>query len=527
MPSDTTARMVEVPSPVRTSRIQGTGAMADLIRAKDWSETPLGPLASWSDTLVAAVNIVLLSPFSFAIYWGETYTLLYNDVYRAFLDAKHPAALGAPGPQVWQEAWSIIGPPIEAALHSGAGADAHDVLIPILIDGRLQDRWWNYSFYPLYENGRIVGVANPGSAETPRVLAKRALEETQAVLHQALTATRDAVVSVNRNWVLTYLNPAAEKLYGPSRDLVGRNLWEAFPDAVYEGSPFMEHYRRAMNEGIAASFETHYAEPLNFTMSLDVYPSRDGIVTFSRDITELKRATAAVLQNEKLAAVGRLASSIAHEINNPLESVTNLLYLARRSADPAEIDGYLDTAERELRRVSVITNQTLRFYKQTTSPTYVTCLDLFREALSIYQGRLVNSGILVEKRKRASRPAFCFEGEIRQVLSNLIGNAIDAMHPGGGRLLVRSREATDWTSGRKGLALTIADTGTGMPRQLISKIFDAFFTTKGIGGTGLGLWVSREIVDRHAGTLSVRSSQHPTHHGTAIVLFLPFEATSR
>jgi PAS domain S-box-containing protein len=231
------------------------------------------------------------------------------------------------------------------------------------------------------------------------------LEESEAGLKQVLTATSDAVVSVNRDWILAYMNPAAERLYGASKDLVGKNIWEAFPNAVYDGSPYVEHYLRAMNEGIAGSFEAEYRKPLNFVMGLEVYPSKDGIVTFSRDITKLKHATAAVLKNEKLAAVGRLASSIAHEINNPLEAVVNLLYLARRTSDAEELNGYLDSAEIELRRVSVITTQTLRFYKQTTKPILVSCSELFQETLQLFQGKLINSNIQVEKRKRASRAA--------------------------------------------------------------------------------------------------------------------------
>lgn len=247
----------------------------------------------------------------------------------------------------------------------------------------------------------------------------------------------------------------------------------------------------------------------------------------TEDIEDRKRAEQALLRTEKLAAVGRLAASIAHEINNPLESVTNLLYLAKSSDSIADVKDYLNTAERELRRVSVITNQTLRFYKQTTSPREVTSEDLFESVLSVYQGKLVNSQIKVERRDRSNLPIECFDGEIRQVLSNLVGNAIDAMHPSGGRLFLRSREATAWSTGSRGLVLTVADTGMGMPAAVLRKIFEAFYTTKGITGNGLGLWVSKEIVDRHHGHLRVRSSQKEGSNGTVFSLFLPFKAVDR
>jgi signal transduction histidine kinase len=143
--------------------------------------------------------------------------------------------------------------------------------------------------------------------------------------------------------------------------------------------------------------------------------------------------------------------------------------------------------------------------------------------LGIYEGKFRNAGIKIEMRYRAELPIVCFEGDIRQVLNNLVGNAIDAM-PNGGRLLLRCRKATHWPSGRKGLVLTVADTGVGMDTEILQKIFHPFFTTKGIGGTGLGLWVSQEIADRHNGALKVRTSQCEGRSGTVFTLFLPFDA---
>jgi signal transduction histidine kinase len=180
-------------------------------------------------------------------------------------------------------------------------------------------------------------------------------------------------------------------------------------------------------------------------------------------------------------------------------------------------------AEAELRRVSIIANQTLRFHKQASYPREISCIDLFSSVISMYEGKLRNSGITVEKRKRANRPVRIYEGDIRQVLNNVFGNAIDAM-PTGGRMLLRSRESRDWKTGAAGIVLTIADTGTGMSAETLSHIFDAFFTTKGIQGTGLGLWISMEIMQRHRGRITIRSSQSANHRGTVVNLFLPFEA---
>jgi PAS domain S-box-containing protein len=292
----------------------------------------------------------------------------------------------------------------------------------------------------------------------------------------------------------------------------------AIQEAIRAGSQFAAEYRIRQADGsiswVSARGRCTYDDALH-------KPQRFSGVAF--DITERKRTEAALIQSEKLAAVGRMASSIAHEINDPLESVTNLLYIARTYTLPPEVQHFLSLAEQELRRVSVIANQTLRFHKQAAVPREITCVDLFTTVLSLYEGRLKNSAIVVKKRKRAQRPIACFEGDIRQVLNNLVSNAIDAM-PNGGSLLLRSREATDWRTGRQGLALTVADTGSGMALEILARIFEAFFTTKGNQGTGLGLWISREILERHQARMLLRSSQSPRSHGTVFIIFLPFQA---
>lgn len=341
-----------------------------------------------------------------------------------------------------------------------------------------------------------------------------------ARLGSVLESTTNAVFMLDRAWNFTYLNSHAHDLLQTGSELLGRNIWQEFPAAVDRG--FWKNYHTAMDERIPTSFEEHYPEPLDRWFEVHAFPNEEGIAVFLHDVTDRRRANAALIKNEKLAAVGRLAASIAHEINNPLESVTNLLYLAKTTSDVSEIQNYLATADRELRRVGAITNQTLRFHKQSSKPTLVRSADLIDDVLSIYQGRIVNSRVQIVKRTRSCREILCYEGEIRQVLSNLVANAIDALHPDGGSLHLRAREGTDWKSGRKGLVITVADTGAGMPPHIQSKSFEPFFTTKDIGGTGLGLWISAGIVDRHLGRLSLRSSQRDEHKGTVFVVFLPY-----
>ena len=170
--------------------------------------------------------------------------------------------------------------------------------------------------------------------------------------------------------------------------------------------------------------------------------SVSGVIVPGLDVTDKRRTEQVLMQSEKLNAVGRLASSIAHEINNPLEAVTNLIYLAQRTAENPDTRSYLQAADVELRRVSAIANQTLRFHRQSTNPSPIAAKELVGGTLPLYQGRLVNSRVVVERRDRSELRVTCFDGEIRQVLSNLIGNAIDAsLRAKGGRLMIRSRDA--------------------------------------------------------------------------------------
>jgi signal transduction histidine kinase len=232
-----------------------------------------------------------------------------------------------------------------------------------------------------------------------------------------------------------------------------------------------------------------------------------------------------VLVNERLVAAGHMATSIAHEINNPLHAVTNLVILALDHSNLEEVHAYLRLAELELQRVHAIAIQTIRFQHPSTRPITVSCEELFAGVLAIYSSHILNARILVEKRKRARTPVLCLDAEIRQVLGNLVANAIDAMPSGGGRLLLRSREARDVHTHLRGIVLTVADTGPGIPPQAIPHIFEPFYSTKGISGTGLGLWISREIVEHHVGRLSVRTSRRAGRSGSVFTVFLPFNTS--
>jgi PAS domain S-box-containing protein len=243
------------------------------------------------------------------------------------------------------------------------------------------------------------------------------------------------------------------------------------------------------------------------------------------DVTGRKLAQDALIRTEKLAIAGRLAASIAHEINNPLEAVTNLCYLGRMSAKDPEAERYIAMAEEELRRVAQITSQTLRFHRQQSAATETDLGELVETTVAMYRTKLQECGVRTTVQVRATAPLRCYAGEIRQVLANLIGNAIDAM-PAGGLLHLRVRPCLLSPEGAPGVRITVADTGTGMPATVVRHIYDAFYTTKTEVGTGLGLWVSNTLVEKHQGRLSVRSSTRADRHGTIFTMELPYPETA-
>jgi PAS domain S-box-containing protein len=243
------------------------------------------------------------------------------------------------------------------------------------------------------------------------------------------------------------------------------------------------------------------------------------------ETTERKRAEEALRKTEKLAAAGRLATSIAHEINNPLEAVTNLLYLLRHQPSlDLEATSYADLAQQEISRVAEMTQQTLRFYRQSTLPVVANIAELLESVLTLFAGRMLALQVKVSRKIGPDVDLYCFSGELRQVFANLIGNAIDAMAEGG-YLRLSVRRSRSWVDGTPGIRLFVADTGCGMTRATRLRIFEPFFTTKEATGTGLGLWVSGEIIGKHNATVRVvsrpSSAANGRQSGSVFMLFFP------
>jgi two-component system CheB/CheR fusion protein len=244
------------------------------------------------------------------------------------------------------------------------------------------------------------------------------------------------------------------------------------------------------------------------------------------DMTNRKKTELALIQAEKLTIASRLAASIAHEINNPLEAITNLLYLASTSEDAEIAKGFTTQALEEVGRVAHITQQTLKFYRQSTAPSWVNISEILDSLLVLYHGKLVANKISVRCDYREGPEILCLAGDLRQIFANIIANAVDAMEPGG-KIAMRVSASFDWSNPeRKGIRATIVDSGMGMSPETLRRMYEPFFTTKNETGTGLGMWVSAQLVGRLQGDLRVMSSKRVGRSGTAFSLFLPIELSA-
>ena len=403
-------------SPFPAAKIAGKGEMAQRIRSFAWASTPLGPLEHWSRELVAIVNLILCSPTPARMLWGPELVLIYNDSYSSIPGRRHPDALGKSAREVFKDAWNVVGPVLETAYATGEPFVFDKRRVPIETGQGVKEFYLDCTYSPIYEDGKVAGLLGLFHDVTGEVTA---FLNRDARLNAIYSTSLAYLVLLTPDGILVDCNRAFLEFAGNGRaDVVGKHFADSPWFTSTPGAPL--RIRGAIdcaNAGETVRFELALRRPNGETVTLDfsLTPVRDAhgeiefLVPEGRDITEVKRTELALLQSEKLAAVGRLASSIAHEINNPLESVMNLIYLAR-NASPSEAKGFLDLADQEIRRVSIIANQTLRFHKQASKPQAASAADLFSTVMSIYEGRLHNARVRVEKRFRADQPVVCFPG---------------------------------------------------------------------------------------------------------------------
>ncbi len=247
------------------------------------------------------------------------------------------------------------------------------------------------------------------------------------------------------------------------------------------------------------------------------------VVGVMADVTHRKLAEEAMLRAEKLAIAGRLAASVAHEINNPLEAMSNLLFLITLADSVEDARTYGRDALEQLLRVSMITQQTLKFHRQAGAPKPAQLSEILNSVLVMFRGKLKAAGVTAEFRVGQEAEVSCLANEIQQIFANLISNAIDAM-PRGGRLVIRLQPSHDWSDRQTaGMRVTLSDTGVGMDHATKRRLFEPFFTTKTDTGTGLGMWVVAQLVERHHGSVHIWSTQRSGRSGTTFSVFFPCE----
>jgi PAS domain S-box-containing protein len=364
------------------------------------------------------------------------------------------------------------------------------------------------------------------SEQYQRETAKR-LSEVAAIVE----SSDDAILSKDLTGQIMSWNQSAARIFGYSREeIVGSSILRLIP-------PELQHEEKTILAKIRAGERIDHYETVRLTkrgerldVSLSISPIRDGSGTIVgaskilRDISAKKRTEASLLQAEKIAAAGRMAATIAHEVNNPLEAVMNLIFLAKSNAEDAdEVRTFLNAAEGEVARVSHIAKQTLGFYRENDAPVGASLSELAGQAIRVYSPKCKAAGICLEENLNSTRQVVLRKGEIIQVISNLIANAIYAM-PDGGTLSISVEDVEDLDSPNgSGVVLTVKDNGVGIPAEQLPRIFDAFFTTRGTIGTGIGLFVAKQFVEGHGGKIYVESSTDPASHGTRMSIFLPLE----
>ncbi len=382
---------------------------------------------------------------------------------------------------------------------------------------------------PLHDaNGAVKGVTVAALNITERALAEQELREKAELIDLAQSAVNAGYWSyfpATGECVLSSGEQILLGLHGSARpnlaEIVERihaadqeHVIQAFQKAMESGTYFAE-FRIQKEDGtirwlagqgrVLHKGDEKYMVGINF------------------DVTNQKLSEEALRKSEKLAVAGRLAATIAHEINNPLEAVTNLLYLVRTNTRDEPVRNYVVSAEEELARVTQIVTHSLRFHRQSTAPTYEIISKILESSAGIYKSRLLLDQVEIERDYRDHTPIRCYSSELRQVFGNLISNAFDAIRRGG-KIYLRTREVVDLGSGQRGIRVSIADSGHGMDARTLQRLFEPFFTTKESNGTGLGLWISNDIIKKHHGKVLVKSWQRPDRSGTVFSVFLPLNA---
>ncbi len=388
-------------------------------------------------------------------------------------------------------------------------------------------RWFLGVAYPVCDPaGNIRFMAMSHTDITLQIEEKLASDhlarKEEHHLQQIISSSADGVAMLDQAWRFTSSNQQAREIIAGGSQIRGFCIWDAYPYLAEIG---WEHFHKAMDQRVDVEFDHYYAAPVNRWYHIRVFPVEDGISIFFQDVTERRRAERLLRENEKLAVAGRLAASIAHEINNPLASINNLLYLLEiDEAQTEDSRKYISLAQQELRRVAHITVNTLQYFRPAALSAVASLQELTESVLAMFKGRIRLGGVSVVARFRPHLPLNCIASEMRQIVVNFLGNALDATPPDG-RIALRVRPSCHARTGEAGILLTIADTGCGMSRETLDHLYEAFYTTKESSGTGIGLWVSHDLIRKHRGQILVRTREPGVskHGGTVFEIFFPFD----
>lgn len=371
-------------------------------------------------------------------------------------------------------------------------------------------------------DGRVIGTSEIAHDITDRLRS----DDARMMLAAIVESSEDAIISKTLEGVITTWNASAERLFGyRPEEIIGQSVLRLIPPELHFEEPHI--IAKLRNGERIEHFETQrmHKDGDIIDISLTVSPIKDeqgrvvGASKIVRDIRARKAAEAALIEKEKLAAAGRMAATLAHEVNNPLESITNLAYLlVHHQPLDDEARKYAELLLKEVQRAGEITRQTLSYHKATRERSDVDIAEILNH-IARWKKKKLDAKCVKLKLEFNNPPRVSgYAGELRQVFDNLIENATDALSLGG-TIRVRARGQRNGKS--RQLIVSVCDTGEGIPRALLQKIFDPFFTTKPKTGSGLGLWVTREIVQKHGGTIRARSKRAGQRRGSVFTITLP------
>lgn len=367
---------------------------------------------------------------------------------------------------------------------------------------------------------------------------RKELETSQRWLGAVLGSIGDGVLATDLAGKIAFSNPVAQSLLGRSADELNGLSTSEVVQAVEEFSrdrapdPFAAVMRTGERFAVSDHIVLMSRNGTEIPIAVSAQPMQNetgentGVVIVLRDLTDQRQSERTLQSAEKLASIGRIAASVAHEIHNPLDAVGNLLYLLEHGSLDDTSKTYVRLAKEELERISNISEQMLTFSRESRQPLAVNLGEVIDNVLTLFAARIRRLGVVVVKQYQTSKTVFAFPGEMRQVFSNLVGNALDAMN-GPGTLTIKVEDARLWNGGKAaGIRVLVCDNGSGIPDEVRPRLMDPFVTSKGEKGTGLGLWVSRGIVEKYQGNLRFRTSTNPRRSGTCFAVFLPERAAA-